>query len=543
MRRGQKYCIINLVKSASKCAAFTRAQSPQYGESLFKARTPLVKGNAESIKFGLIPASSNAENETTLADLVNSGGHLGEKGGWVKANAGHEGAEFDAFGDRGQRRQQGPGFPRSAFGATVATVDEVIANPHRVKTFVFGGLSHGLIFGPADFALDLRQLNANSDAMNQTHPYEAREVSVYGVSMGQNLDIRSDPTTIDAPWMNEALRASGIAGSATITKCTFESFVGTGQTGCNARFSLEWDNPVGRPKTVMGKFPSFDETARATGFGGTAYVTEFNFYSRIASTVNVRAPKCYHAALNVEAQQFCLIMEDLSGSEQGDQFVGLTLDEAELAIDQAVLLHAPRWGDPTLPESGVNPSTLEERSANLAMIYGFLLPAFVDRLGARLEPEILKVIEDAAPVIGSWALGSGTPLTVAHYDFRPDNFMFAREPDAPPLVVVDWQTVNEGLGMVDVAYLIAGSFSPERRREVEKQLIESYRVKLNAAGINYDVDTCWRDYRFGSIWGLIITVLATSMAARTERGDDLFVTMATQYGHLVLDHDALSLLK
>ncbi|MSV58365.1 MAG: phosphotransferase [Actinobacteria bacterium] len=361
--------------------------------------------------------------------------------------------------------------------------------------------------------------------------------------MGQNLDIRSDPTTIDAPWMNEALRASGIAGSATITKCTFEGFVGTGQTGCNARFSLAWDNPAGRPKTVMGKFPSLDETARATGFGGTAYVTEYNFYSRIASTVDVRAPKCYHAALNVEEQQFCLIMEDLSGSVQGDQFVGLTLDEAELAIDQAVLLHAPRWGDPTLPESGVNPSTLEERSANLAMIYGFLLPAFVDRLGARLEPEILKVIEDAAPVIGSWALGSGTPLTVAHYDFRPDNFMFAREPDAPPLVVVDWQTVNEGLGMVDVAYLIAGSFTPERRREVEKQLIESYRVKLNAAGISYDADTCWRDYQFGSIWGLIITVLATSMAARTERGDDLFVTMATQYGHLVLDHEALSLLK
>ena len=391
--------------------------------------------------------------------------------------------------------------------------------------------------------LDLGQLGTNTDPLNQTHPCEAREVSVYGVYMGKNLDIRSDPTTIDAPWMNEALRASGIAGSATITKCTFDGFVGTGQTGCNARFSLEWDNPAGRPKTVMGKFPSFDATARATGFGGTAYVTEHNFYSRIASTVNVRAPKCYHAALNVEEQQFCLIMEDLSGSVQGDQFLGLTLDEAELAIDQAVLLHAPRWGDPTLSESGVNPSTVEERSANLSMIYGFLLSAFVERLGARLEPEILKVIEDVAPVIGSWALGSGTPLTVAHYDFRPDNFMFAREPDAPPLVVVDWQTVNEGLGMVDVAYLIAGSFTPERRREVEKQLVESYRVKLNAAGIDYDAETCWRDYRFGSIWGLIITVLATSMAARTERGDDLFVTMATQYGHLVLDHDAVSLLK
>jgi hypothetical protein len=503
----------------------------------------LIERNSERIKFGLVPASSNSKNESPTADLVNSGGHFGEQCRWVKANARNKWPKVNALSDCGQGRQQGPGFRGTTFGSSVAPIYEVVANPHGIKTDFFGGLSHGLIFGPADLTLDLGQLDANSDSMNQTHPYEAREVSVYGGGMGEILDIRSDPTTIDADWMNRALMASGIAGGATITKCTFEGFVGTGQTGCNARFSLEWDNPAGRPKTVMGKFPSFDETARATGFGGTAYVTEFNFYSRIASTVDVRAPKCYHAALNVEEQQFCLIMEDLSGSVQGDQFIGLTLDEAELAIDQAVLLHAPRWGDPTLPESGVNPSTVEERSANLAMIYGFLLPAFVERLGARLEPEILKVIEDAAPVIGAWALGSGTPLTVAHYDFRPDNFMFAREPDAPPLVVVDWQTVNEGLGMVDVAYLIAGSFTPERRREVEKQLIESYRVKLNAAGINYDVDTCWRDYRFGSIWGLIITVLATSMAARTERGDDLFVTMATQYGHLVLDHDAVSLLK
>jgi hypothetical protein len=43
------------------------------------------------------------------------------------------------------------------------------------------------------------------------------------------------------------------------------------------------------------------------------------------------------------------------------------------------------------------------------------------------------------------------------------------------------------------------------------------------------------------LWGLIITVLATSMAARTERGDDLFVKMATQHGHQAIDHDAMSL--
>ncbi|MFM9038007.1 MAG: phosphotransferase [Actinomycetota bacterium] len=369
-------------------------------------------------------------------------------------------------------------------------------------------------------------------------------VAVYGgigatTTMGNVLDIRSDPRTIDAAWMSAAL--SDIARGATLLDCRFEGFVGTGQTGCNGRFSLDWSDPQGRPTSVMGKFPSLDDTARATGFGGSAYVTEFNFYSRVASTVKVRAPHCHHAALDLAAQQFCLIMEDLSESEQGDQFVGLTIDEAELAIEQAVLMHAPRWGDPTLSEIAANPSTLEERAAALSMIYSMLLPAFIDRLGARLEDEIVRLISDFAPHVGKWALGSGTPLTLSHYDFRPDNFLFARSASAPPLVIVDWQTANQGLGMVDTAYMIAGSFTPERRRDVEVDLVDAYRERLNAAGITYDRDTCWRDYRFGSLWGLIITVLATSMAARTERGDDLFVTMATQHGHQAIDHDAMTL--
>jgi hypothetical protein len=130
MRWGQKYCIINLVESASKCATFTRAQSPQYGESFFKARASLVKGNAECIEFWLIPTCSNSENESAVTDLIYSGGHFGEKGWWVKANAGNKWSKFDALGDRGEGRQQSPGFPGTSLGATIASINEVIANPH-----------------------------------------------------------------------------------------------------------------------------------------------------------------------------------------------------------------------------------------------------------------------------------------------------------------------------------------------------------------------------------------------------------------------------
>lgn len=360
-------------------------------------------------------------------------------------------------------------------------------------------------------------------------------------SQGNDIAIHSDPRAIDTAWMNTVLQRAGVAAGATVTSCTFEGFVGTGQTGCNARFSLTWDDPTGRPATVMGKFPSQDATARSTGFAGGAYVAEWNFYNRIASTVKVRAPHCYHAALNLEAEEFCLIMEDLIGSQQGDQFIGLTMQEAELAIDQAVLLHAPRWGDPHLAEIASQGTTQTERAERIHFIYSMLLPAFLERLGDRLDAPIVQIVRDFETKVGSWAMGTGSPSTVVHYDFRPDNFLFARSPGAPPLVIVDWQTASEGLGMVDVAYMIAGSFSPERRLEVEKQLVDSYLGKLRAAGVEYDSDIAWRDYQFSSLWGLIITVLATSMAARTERGDDLFVMMATQHGYQALDHGALAL--
>lgn len=360
-------------------------------------------------------------------------------------------------------------------------------------------------------------------------------------AFADHLGVRSDPEAIETEWMGSVLEAAGLARGATLRDCRFGGYVGTGQTGCNARFHLEWNDPDGRPATIMGKFPSRDETARATGFGGSAYVTEWNFYRNLAPTVGVRAPHCYHATFDAAAPGFCLIMEDLDGSEQGDQFVGLTLDEAALAVEQAVSLHAPRWGDPTLGASMSNQSTLDERAATLQMLYQMLLPAFLDRLGARLDDDVVKLVNDFADKVARWAHGTGTPLTVAHYDFRPDNFLFARRADAPPLVVVDWQTCNEGLGAVDVAYMIAGSFDPSARPAVERELLSSYREQLNSAGVAYDADDCWRDYRHGALWGLIITVLATSMAARTERGDDLFVRMATQHGRQSLDLDSLAL--
>jgi hypothetical protein len=254
--------------------------------------------------------------------------------------------------------------------------------------------------------------------------------------------------------------------------------------------------------------------------------------------VKVRAPKCYVAAYE-DGVNFALLMEDLAGSVQGDQMRGLTVDEASLAIEQAVALHAPRWGDPTL--LGIAKRTPEESVVFLEYVYGALLDGTLARLGEHLPQTAIDFVHDLKRKVGSWVTSSDAPPTLVHMDFRPDNFLFGVAPDSPPLVVVDWQTVTPGPGTHDVAYAIGGSFEPEERARVERDLVRHYSELLAAEGVDHPFDACWTDYRRSSIWGVVMSVIATMMAAQTERGDVMLTTMLRRHAQHAIDLDALSL--
>jgi hypothetical protein len=354
-------------------------------------------------------------------------------------------------------------------------------------------------------------------------------------------EMRGDPSTVDAQWLTTVLESGGVARGGRVVDIGPLAFVGTGQTGRNVRFPLEWDEPDGRPTSVVGKFPTEDEAARTAAFGNGTYYKEHVFYSRLRSTVDIRTPDVYAALYDEATPDFVILMEDLADSVQGDQLQGFTVDQAALAVEQAVALHAPRWGDESL--TGITGATREESAQLLEAVYGAMLEGTLERFGSRLDEESITLARDLAPVIGRWALGTGTPSTLVHLDFRPDNFLFGTTPDAPPLAVVDWQTIAYGLATSDVAYLLGGSFEPDERAEVERELLEEYRGRLRAAGIDYDRDTCWRDYRFGTVWGVAISVIATMLAEQTERGDELLATMLRRAAHHVLDLDAVALLR
>jgi hypothetical protein len=356
-------------------------------------------------------------------------------------------------------------------------------------------------------------------------------------------DVRGEPDDLDAPWFTEALEEAGIARGAVVTEVEMTGLIGTGQTGRNARFALTWSDPTDRPATLVGKFPSADPGARANAFANGTYRTEFAFYDSLAHTLAVRSPQCHVARFDDDTPDFVLIMEDLVGCEQGDQLVGLTLGQAALAVEQAVGLHAPRWGDPTLAAFGDHRPKGEEAAMMFGVVYQMMVEPFLARLGSRLDDDIVALVHDLVPLVPAWLQASDTPRTVVHLDFRPDNFMFGVTPEAPPLVVVDWQTATEGNAMMDLAYMISGSFDPATRASVERDLLDDYLTRMRAAGVDYAADTMWRDYRLGSVWGVVMTVIATVLAAETERGNDMLTAMGQGHGRQAIELDALALLR
>ena len=72
--------------------------------------------------------------------------------------------------------------------------------------------------------------------------------------------------------------------------------------------------------------------------------------------------------------------------------------------------------------------------------------------------------------------------------------------------------------------------------------MRGYWEALRARGVaDYGWETCWRDYRRMAFSGIVIAVVASMIVVQTERGDDMFMAMASRHAQQVLDLDAEAL--
>ncbi len=344
----------------------------------------------------------------------------------------------------------------------------------------------------------------------------------------------SEPTTrgLDPAWI-----AAQLATDTATPTASFAGFIGTGQIGRNARFTLEWPDDGAGPDSVVVKVPADDPGVRAIGFDQGLYPKECTFYEELVDLVDVRTPRPLAVDIDADALDFALVLEDMAGSEAGDQFREATDAELAVAVEQAAALHGPLWGtdhpalDRLRSQDGERGSTRE--------LLGMFLAGCLDRLTGRLDDHTVPVLERFVELADVWVDRPVATPSLLHSDFRPDNFLFGRADDAPALAVVDWQTVTVGASVSDVAYLLGAAVEPARRREIEHDLLETYRGHLATYGVDYPADLSWDEYALGSFHGVVVGILATLMATETERGNELFALMLNRHAQHVLDVEGL----
>jgi hypothetical protein len=347
------------------------------------------------------------------------------------------------------------------------------------------------------------------------------------------------PDAITPAWLTQALRAAGVISGASVTAITRQR-VGTGLVGQNVRFTLTYDrDEPDAPASVVGKFPSTEPMSRATAVGGGIYERETRFYREVAPTVRIRTPRCFAALFDPASSDFVLLMEDLAPARQGDQIAGCTIAQSELALVELAGLHAPRWGEVALSGLDWLPRATPESLRRREALYRLVWPRFLETYAGALPPGGVALGERFGRALARGLDPGEAAPSVTHGDYRIDNMMFGTEAGGYPVAVVDWQTVGIGVGAWDAAYFLGAGPLIDDRRAHEERLVRRYHDALLEGGVTgYAWDTCWRDYRQGTLHGLIMTVVSSMIVDTDARGVAMFSAMAERHFTHALDLDA-----
>jgi hypothetical protein len=353
------------------------------------------------------------------------------------------------------------------------------------------------------------------------------------------------PEDVTAEWLTGALRDAGVIDECRVASVTFERIgEGVGFVGQIARIIPSYDAPeANAPVSVIGKFPAASATAREFAASYGLYRCEVNVYTLMAHEIPLRIPRCYFGAMNPDATEFLLLLEDLSLSGRlGDQVAGCALADARIALEGLATLHAAWWNKPRLDELAWLPLGTDLGRISLEQAYPHGWQPALERYSSFFSPEVRA----AAPTLNERLLPlferfQDAPLTIMHADWRLDNFFFGRPNGDYDFAVIDWQIANRGWGAYDVAYFMSTNLEPDVRREHGDALLRMYFDELVSGGVHdYAFDTLQNDFRM-SIALYLANMIGnvTSLDVTNERGVALFELMLGRVAQAVDDVDAL----
>ena len=302
------------------------------------------------------------------------------------------------------------------------------------------------------------------------------------------------PSELTPAWLSEVL-------SADVTDFRTETIgVGSGFAGSIYRVHLTQNSPSEAgdlPETLIWKTISTHPSTHALLTQLGIYQSEADFYARLAGNARV-APRAHYYDFDSDSGSVCLLLEDLTGMEAGDQIEGCTPKQARMIVSALAGLHAKFW------EGRRDDSPLGVRKFDYeASISRRMHSASWGRVreSALTVPQgLLDTADLIQPFIGTIRNRLGaSPTTLLHGDVRADNAFF----DADTVKLIDWQAVREGRAAYDLAYFVSTSLTEETGRQHQEGLLDLYVETLASQGVNgYGKSECLEDFR----WALLDVV-------------------------------------
>jgi hypothetical protein len=316
------------------------------------------------------------------------------------------------------------------------------------------------------------------------------------------------PRAADAAHLTAALRRCGALPDGRVRDVAVESSRPT-LISQITRLRLDYDGACDAPRSLVLKtgLPDIAEGLRDAGR------REVAFYTEVAALMPARiVPRCFEAAWQPDTWH--LLLEDLADSHMIATAWPLppTLEQCRHILTTLARLHAAWWDDPRLGVSvgaWLDAAAMDDVMQKLADRYA----AFAERLGERLSGErrdLYRRFLDATPRLLA-RYHSHRNHTIVHGDAHVWNFFVPRD-GGDDVRVFDWDAWRINTATNDLAYMMATHWYPERRRRLERPLLDHYHAALVAHGVRgYDRGALDDDYRRSVLGQLAIPVWQASI--------------------------------
>jgi thiamine kinase-like enzyme len=309
------------------------------------------------------------------------------------------------------------------------------------------------------------------------------------------------PPAASAEHLTAALRKSGALGDGRVCRVMATgSFLK--QRSHTRRLRLEYEGSADdAPSSVILKMGHLGSADRSP----TTNAHEIAFYRDVAPALPGRVvPRCFEAVEVTDTSAWHLLLEDLTDSH----FIATewplppTLTQCESIVQAWARFHAAWWDDPRLGRSVGKWSDAQGWEQPLRSLAAQVV-WFTDRFGELLSPErrdLYQRLFDRAPDLLT-RYSSHRNLTLIHGDAHWWNCFVPRHGGDDGVRLIDWEDWSIDTATDDLAYTMAMLWYPDRRRRIERPLLDRYQEALLVQGVGgYDRQALDDDYRLSVLW-------------------------------------------